>query len=109
MTLKRGDVIIVKVTKYYIDDDTRHPRITARTPAWVRGKYVEDRHWNIEGETLLIAPRLTQKEQDRLDWEGYLGLTTASGDEWEIVPEEQVPDKVWVAIAKRALLGEDDE
>lgn len=44
-----------------------------------------------------------QRDMDVQDAGGFIFTRTL--DVYEIVPEDKVPDEVWAAIAKRALLG----
>lgn len=51
------------------------------------------------------------KNGAHVDWvfEQYDVGVSPSIDEYEVVPEDEWPDEVHVAIAKRALLRDDDE
>lgn len=107
--LEYGDRVVAKVTLYRYANDKRLPFVTDKSPAWVMGEYIGDMpEYDLDGEVTLILPTRAQKwleQQDDGGWDGQLYLNRVY-DEWELVPEEDWPDEVWAAIARKTLLGE---
>lgn len=106
-----GSLVVAKVTLYCAREDWQSKTITPETPAWMVGAYTDDKDWDIAGEVLLIEPPGLAEEMAAFNlknksdqWE-TLGLNRQM-DEWTLVPEEEWPDEVYAALAKRALLGE---
>lgn len=100
--MKSGD--IVKLTKLYARDDGEGPQCL-RYPSWgrivQRQEDTSGKYWDFNW----LWPRLTK--EGRLWTMGRnLGVLQENYDEFEIVPESQVPDRVWAETAKRVLLDE---
>jgi len=107
MQLKGGDRIVVKVTRYIAHTNAVVPQITPESPVWLSGYYQPEAFdYNIEGEKFICGPEIPKKTMVDLEWDGDYGLMASVGDKWKIIPENQWPDEVCVALAKRALLGE---
>lgn len=99
--MKDGDWVVAKVTQYSttaVQEDIVKA-ITPETPAWVIGQYVSDlKDYDLEHETIIIGPpELTS-----------MSLMHDMYDKWELPPPEEWPDEVCAALAKRALLGEEE-
>ncbi len=100
--MKKGD--IVKINKLYPKSNGTGPQCL-RHPSWARivsqqdGKYTD--YWNFQW----LWPRFNKTGQN---WFGHnaLNVIQEDYDEFEIVPEDDVPDQVWAEVAKRTLLGE---
>lgn len=99
---------IIKVTRYYVN--YHRSGSVLRKGQFVYGVY-RGGEWDV-----IPSPRghrFMQRARDILDNQRaqYNGWSFAPGeDEYEFVSENEVPDEVWVAFAKEALMvGEEDD
>ena len=105
---KPGDFVVAKVTRYCTEMHCDPlPHVTPETPVWIIGRFIRNPDYDTNNEETLIAPEFSDDELEAMDWDGSYSLSRVC-DEWELVPENEWPDEVYAAIAKRALLGEDE-
>jgi hypothetical protein len=85
---------VARVTSWMDDDGVNHVRAVDELWAIVETPFADDDQW--------YAVAMLDGSNYPLSY-----LREADGDVFEIVPEDRLPEWVCVALAKLALLGED--
>jgi hypothetical protein len=89
--MKKGDVVRIHVLR-------GRP---CKPPVWGRATADDTADILVYDDTTYYAENF---REDPYDWAVD---KTSPPDSWRVVPEDKVPDYVWAAIAREALLGED--
>lgn len=101
--MKIGDIIRFDVFRWGDDPEENQ----SCPPIWGRVCHIDRRPDRDGGEFNHLCGGAPVGFLDTGSLDGLCFFSSC--DRWEIVPENEVPSEVWAEIAKRALLGAENE
>jgi hypothetical protein len=104
-----GRIIKVTYAPTQMDDCPGTPDLAKDEPLWAIVTEIESNK-ALSADILVCSDDAEKAVRDEDGHGSMCGWTFQRGwDVWRAVPEKQVPDKVWAALAKLRLLGEPNE